>query len=100
MLPDRETKDLSVRRNALTGVHGLRAGWRLLLYAALFCALGYVAAKVSGALSHGQQYDYGKPTVGIVYMLVISSVLLLTAGIMAKIEGRSLGEYGLPWRRM
>ena len=33
-------------------------------------------------------------------MAVLSSVILLAAWVMAKIEGRSIADYGLPGRRM
>lgn len=83
----------------LKGPAGLRAGWRLLIYAALVFALGYLANKTADAMLHGRQPDQASPTVGIVTFSVALSVLLLAARIMSKIEGRSLADYGLPWGR-
>lgn len=81
------------------GPHGLRAGWGLLIYVALVFALGYVANKIADTMLHGRQPDQASPTVAIVTFLVALCVLLLAASIMAKIEGRSFSDYGLPWRR-
>jgi membrane protease YdiL (CAAX protease family) len=81
------------------GPKGLRAGWRLLIYAALVFALGYGANKIADAALHGRQPDSSSPTVGIVTFSVMLCVLFVAAWIMGKIEGRSLGDYGLPWRR-
>jgi uncharacterized protein len=88
-----------VPSNILMGPLGLRAGWRLAIYAALVFALGYVASKSADAMMHGRRPDSGSPVVGIITLLVAGSVLLLAAWIMGKIESRSLADYGLPWRR-
>jgi uncharacterized protein len=85
--------------NILKGPDGLRAGWRVLIYAALVFALGYVANQTADAMLHGRQPDQASPVVGIVMFSVALSALLLAAWIMSKIEGRSLADYGLPWRR-
>jgi membrane protease YdiL (CAAX protease family) len=85
--------------NSFAGPHGLRAGWRLLIYAALVFALGYGANKIADALLHGEQPDASSPTVATVTLSVALCVLLLAAWVMGKIEGRSLADYGLPWRR-
>ena len=81
------------------GPNGLRAGWRLLTYGALVFALGYLANKIADAALYGWQPDPGNAANGIGFFLVAASVLLLAAWIMARIEGRGLTEYGLPWRR-
>ena len=82
-----------------TGPNGLRAGWRLLIYGALVIALGYLANKIADTALHGWQPDPGNPTNGIGFFLVAASVLLLAASVLARIEGRSLADYGLPWRK-
>lgn len=84
----------------LKGPNGLRAGWRLLIYAALLCVLGFVAYKISAALLRGQEPDMATPIAGMIYTAVLFSIALLTAGTMAIIEGRSIADYGLPWRRL
>lgn len=81
------------------GPNGLRAGWRLLIYAALVFAFGYAASKIANAFLDGRQPDTSSPTVGIVTFSIALCVLLLAAWIMSRIEGRSIGDYGFPWRR-
>jgi membrane protease YdiL (CAAX protease family) len=88
-----------LRHDIWKGPNGLRAGWRVLIYLALLASFGYAASKIVDALSHGRQYDFSYPAVAIVAFLLESLVILLAAGIMAKFEGRSIAEYGLPWRR-
>jgi len=83
----------------LKGPNGLRAGWRLLIYAALVFALGYTEGKIENAVSHGQQQDLASPTQAALIMSVFCFIILLAAWVMARIEGRSLADYGLPWRR-
>lgn len=85
--------------NIWKGPNGLRAGWRLLIYAALVFAIGYAASKIANATTHGHPPDDRSPAVGIVTFLVAACVILLASWIMSNIEGRSLAEYGLPWRR-
>jgi uncharacterized protein len=86
-------------QNTFKGPNGLRAGWRLLIYGALVFAFGYGANRIADALLHGRQPDPSSPTVGIVTFLIALCVLMLAAWIMSKIEGRSVGDYGFPWRR-
>lgn len=88
-----------MRHNIWKGPNGLRAGWRVLIYLALVIALGYATGKIVDILSHGRQDDIAYPAVAIVVFLPEALVVLLAALIMAKFEGRSLAEYGLPWRR-
>jgi membrane protease YdiL (CAAX protease family) len=85
--------------NIFNGTDGLRAGWRLLIYAALLCALGYGADKIANAIFHGQWPDLMTPTGIVLSFLDEACALLLAAWIMARIESRSLSDYGLPWRR-
>jgi uncharacterized protein len=85
--------------NIFKGSNGLRAGWRILIYAALVGAFGYDANKIANAALHGQEPDAGSPTVGIVTFAVMLCLLFLAAWIMSKLEGRRFGDYGFPWRR-
>lgn len=74
---------------------GLRAGWRLLIYAALLVAVAFIAGSLARLL--------GRPARGAFSPLALfigESVSFLAvfgaALIMAKIERRSPGVYGLP----
>lgn len=77
------------------GPDGLRAGWRFLLYLALYYVL-------SVGLSTLVLVVHPKPLPLIWFLLVGESVqlasALLPAVLMAKIEGRRFEEYGLPLR--
>jgi len=85
-------------RNILKGPNGIRAGWRLLIYATVLFALGFGASKLADAMMHGRQPDLGRPLVAAVFLGVLAVVVLLAGWIMAKIEGRSMAGYGLPPR--
>ncbi|MGA7224367.1 MAG: type II CAAX endopeptidase family protein [Candidatus Acidiferrales bacterium] len=88
-----------MQHNIWKGPNGLRAGWRLLIYAALVIAFGYVSNHIADAILRGQQPDPGNPAQAIVYFSFDCTFILLAAWIMGKMEGRSLADYGLPWRR-
>jgi uncharacterized protein len=83
----------------LKGPNGLRAGWRLLIYSALLIALGYGTFKLAEHILQGQTPDSGSPLFGLVYVLILFTIVLSASWIMARIEGRNLSLYGLPWRR-
>jgi uncharacterized protein len=88
------------RFNFLEGPKGLRAGWRLLIYFVLLVAIAFGASKIADSALHGREPNIRSPFVGAVEMGILSAVVLLAGGIMAKIEGRSIADYGLPWRRV
>jgi hypothetical protein len=74
---------------------GIRGGWRLLIYAALVAGLGFGGGIV---LQH-----FIRPTRGVfslgssfAYEVFCFTVVFGAALIMAQIEGRSPGAYGLP----
>jgi membrane protease YdiL (CAAX protease family) len=74
---------------------GIRGGWRLLIYAALVAGLGFGGGIVL------QQFI--RPTRGVfslgssfAYEVFCFTVVFGAALIMAQIEGRSSGAYGLP----
>jgi len=76
---------------------GLRAGWRLLIYAALVAALFFCGSLVLR--------QFVRPSGGVFspgHLLIqeaFSFVAIFAAAlIMAKLERRSAGVYGLPWR--
>lgn len=88
--------DAAFRGSIFMGPDGLRAGWRLLIYFLFYGALLYVGRIILGALS----------AAGITrlwfYMVAEFIPLLaavLPAMLMAPMEGRRLGDYGLPRRQ-
>jgi membrane protease YdiL (CAAX protease family) len=89
-----------VSYNILKGPNGLRAGWRLLIFYAIFAPLGYCASKAVDALTEKlHTAPMGSPLGGTVMMGIFLVALLLASGIVARIEGRTIADYGLPWRR-
>jgi hypothetical protein len=88
-----------VSQNIFNGSNALRAGRRLLTYGVLVFALGYFANKIAAAALQRWQPDPENVTNVIGYFAVVLCALLLAAWIMARMEGRSLADYGLPWRR-
>jgi len=89
----------AARYNMLKGPNGLRAGWRLLIFPAILLPLGYAANRIIDSVMEKLHADFFTPLGGTIILGGLASTLLLTAWIMARIEGRSLADYGLPWRR-
>lgn len=89
----------TARYNMLKGPNGLRAGWRLLIFFAILLPLGYAANRMIHSVLEKLHADFFTPLGGTIVLGGLASTLLLTAWIMARMEGRSLADYGLPWRR-
>jgi len=86
----------SLVRRVFIGQNGLRSGWRLLIYLAIVAAvLGAIAKFLKVGNSAGRTSLSPIETGGGAAALFLIS--LLAAWIMSRIEGRSLGQYGLPW---
>ena len=83
--------------------HGLRAGWRLLIYSAMIFALvsgaGLIAKRLSGSPKGPQPPEFVQRIIQGLVELVLFLVLLLLAWIMSKIERRKMGVYGLPLQK-
>ncbi len=85
------------RGNLFWNETGLRAGWRLLIYAVLFLAFLIVSTFLLGALMHPAR---GVLSSRFQFFGELASFLsaLLAAWIMSRIEKRQMGAYGLPLR--
>ncbi|HZS57624.1 MAG TPA: type II CAAX endopeptidase family protein [Gemmatimonadaceae bacterium] len=104
-MPD--TTDLSLPqqpmlfRRLFTGQNGMRAGWRLLLYIAMVIGLGWiirwVAHSTAGARG-GSTPGVERPVPMIITELALLLAVIAPAMVMARVERRSLADYGLPWR--
>jgi CAAX protease family protein len=77
------------------GPDGLRAGWRLLIYYALYRGLIYVGSIVLGLISTSGSSRLWLYMAGEFSALVAA---VLPALLMARLERRSAGCYGLPAR--
>jgi len=94
-LPSLTAPSVDNMHDFFLGPHGLRPGWSLFLYfgmgAVVFfllsTAVRFVPSRGAGALWQ---------TFSIYIALVVSS--LLPARILAAVEKRPFGSYGLPWR--
>jgi len=83
-------------RRFFYGPAGLRAGWRLLIFIAIVEAL----IGIEGLLLRMFPPITDKITRGFFFEVSTILIVLLASSIMAKIEGRTIADYGLPWRRM
>lgn len=88
-------KTESVLTNVFVGPHGMRAGWRLLVYVLLIALGGAVITAVAIKL-------FGRPrgvpgfSAAMLQEVLGFALAFGAAGIMALIERRKIGEYGLP----
>ena len=74
----------------------LRVGWRLLIFVVIVLSLMFAKAALIRNLPHSsdQAISY------LVDKILKFAVILLATWIMAKIEARTIADYGLPWRKM
>lgn len=84
--------------------HGLRAGWRLLIYFAMIGVLiygaGLIAKHLSGGAAGGKQTPPFVQTIfQLVGELILFLVVLFLAWVMSRIERRKVGVYGLPLQK-
>ena len=86
----------SVLHPVFYGPSELRAGWRLLIFLAIVIALINVSNLMVRRLLHGAD----DTTFFLVREVMDFLIFLLASGIMGRIEGRTIADYGLPWRRM
>jgi uncharacterized protein len=82
--------------------HGLRAGWRLLIYFGMIFVLVFGAGVIARRLGSGAKNapsDFARTIFQAISELVLFLVLLFLAWVMSKIERRNVGVYGLPLQR-
>lgn len=97
----------STLRIVLFNDRGLRAGWRLSIFAAILCAiLGLLALAARHFLPGAPSTRGGSsesqlllPLSQGIIELVLFLVVLLVCWVMSRIERRKVGEYGLPLRK-
>jgi uncharacterized protein len=90
---------MSTARSVFLGPSELRAGWRLLIFFAIFAPFFYAAGKIVGVLTEKLHASPETPLAITIAMGTLLIGVLIASAIMAKIEHRSLAAYGLPWRR-
>ncbi len=75
---------------------GLRAGWRLLVFVAIFVALSFLVDEVATRFVHVTERSFLDP-VSFIYAELQSVVLVLIATwTMSRIERRRFAQYGIP----
>jgi len=74
----------------------LRAGWRLLIFLAIVVALTNASNLMLRHLLHGAD----STTLFLVFEVTNFFIFLFASWVMGRIEGRTVADYGLPWRRM
>ena len=87
------------RYNILKGPSGFRAGWRLLIFFVILLPVGYGANRVAELVIQGLQAEPLTPMEFTIFFGILFCTVLLVTWIMARIEGRGIADYGLPWRR-
>ena len=90
----------SLERRILFGPNGVRAGWRLLIFAAIVFVLFAIFGIVLRAAAHSTQPNLRFGYQGIIVGDgAVFAIFLFASWIMARIEKRTLADYGLPGRR-
>jgi membrane protease YdiL (CAAX protease family) len=85
--------------NIFLGPSGIRAGWRAALYVAFFILIELVLQSLIALDPFAAVANLlNSPEVLLVRELVLLAGAIGAAQIMAMIEGRALGAYGIPWR--
>jgi membrane protease YdiL (CAAX protease family) len=85
----------SFARRALFGPHGLRAGWRLLLFLVIVVPLEALLGFVRRHLLHGAD----RSASFMVRELADFLIFVFASSMMGRLEHRTLADYGLPWRQ-
>jgi uncharacterized protein len=87
------------------GPNGLRAGWRLSIFATMiggpylfFVWIGRMLTQGLPSKPPGGPPEFGPLAIGFGELLTFGFIVLVT-GIMGLIENRSYSHYGLPWRK-
>ena len=96
--PDSQTPPGDSRTKRLfIGPNGLRAGWRLLIFMTIVLVMSAVARMIIRRFSLAALNPVQlTPMRIIVSDLFVCFILAVATWIMSKIEGRRLGQYGLP----
>jgi membrane protease YdiL (CAAX protease family) len=83
------------------GPNGIRAGWRIAIFAVIAFALVLLVSVVVGLFTHGRVGLNASSITPLGLILIEAPLLFFTAGpalIMTLIEHRKFGQYGLPAR--
>ena len=81
------------------GPNGIRAGWRAALYVAFFMLIELVLQSLIALNPFASVADLLRtPEALLIRELILIAGAVGAAQVMALIEGRTIGAYGIPWR--
>lgn len=83
-------------RKVFFNTRGLRAGWRLLLFLAIFAALSFAMDWTVTKVFHPRQRPFLDPVSFIEAEAVSLALALIATSIMGRLERRRLRQYGIP----
>jgi membrane protease YdiL (CAAX protease family) len=86
----------SIFRRVFYGPSEIRAGWRLCIFLAIVTTLIEASNLIVRQMLHGAD----DTTLFLVREVMDFFIFLLASWIMGRIEGRTIADYGLPWRGM
>lgn len=96
MTEPKQSLNPTVLHRVFYGPSELRAGWRLFLFLAIVIALINATNLAVRRLLPGAD----KTTLFLLFQVINFLIFLFASWIMGRIEGRTIADYGLPWRRM
>jgi CAAX protease family protein len=87
------------------GRQGIRAGWGLLIYAALVCGCFWGLLQAARTILHALHVHFGNHPPGVESaegLLLVQTLLFLSAfialAVIGKLEKRSFADYAIPWK--
>lgn len=81
------------------GPRGIRSGWRLATWLLTIAVVGFILSRLAGLLERRILHP-GAPGIRLVSGEAIGfAAVLIATALMARAEGRSFADYGLPARR-
>jgi uncharacterized protein len=92
----------AVRNGILFGPNGLRAGWRALIFLAIFFGLNLAVnaiPAVRNQVTEVRATGVVSPLLAVGSEIMNVAIVFFAAWVMSKIEKRSFADYGLPWNQ-
>ena len=96
MIESEQSLSPSVFRRVFYRPSGLRAGWRLFIFLAIVIA----SINTSNLMVRRLLQGGNSTTLFLVREVMDFLIFLLASWIMGRIEGKTISDYGLPWRKM
>ena len=95
-----ESLRIKKMQTIFVGQHGIRAGWRFVIFVFLLFGLSKLFFRFVTVVFHYQEHAGWVPTDFLLDGALSFGAALLAAWIMSKLEGRPFLEYGLPRQAM